>query len=149
MTKKTRLRICNYSLLVSMLLVSATAIAMLVVGGLRETLAQLHAAFGLVAAALVYWHIRLHFGKDKWGDKIKRLKSHVTRRLFLVAALAFLSAVIVAVSILVGLDNPVLGHIHGLVGVIFLLFSLGHALKRKSFFTKKKPAPDRQNRLNP
>ena len=141
MTKKTRLRICNYSLLVSMLLVSVTAIAMLVVGSLRETLAQLHAAFGLVAVALVYWHIRLHFGKDKWGDKIKRLKSHVTRRLFLIAALAFLSAVIVAVSFLVGLDIPVLRHIHGLVGGIFLLFSFGHALKRKSFFIKKKAAP--------
>ena len=132
-----------------MLLVSVTAIAMHVVGGLRETLAQLHAAFGLMAVALVYWHIRLHFGKDKWGDKIKRLKSHVTRRLFLIASLAFLSAVIVAISFLVGVDNPVLRHIHGLFGGIFLLFSLGHALKRKSFFIKKKPASDSQNRLNP
>ena len=64
MTKARKLKICNWSLLVSAILILASSIQLEATGSRGEISVWIHIILALVFTFLAGWHIWLHFG---WG----------------------------------------------------------------------------------
>ena len=143
MNKRDKLKYCNYSLLISILPMLVTSILLVYMNvkdlyGTSFLLAAgCHAVFALIMLGLVIYHLYLHFGNNKWRLKISKLKSHVTKILIVIALFTFISGISTAIQWCVLPSHSALGAIHGRIGIFFLLFAIGHTLKRKKWFKSK------------
>lgn len=143
MTKKSQLKLCNYLLLA----VIPTALAsslILEAGGGADAFGLpfaghvwLHVAVCTGMLALVGWHLFLHFGKSGWGNKVKRLKSPVTRTLVWLTIVLLISAATALPHWMgSGMQHTTWGGVHGKIGFLFLLVAIGHTVKRWRWFGK-------------
>lgn len=136
MNKKKKLKICDICLLVAMVLVLASSVQMEACGGRGlgawdfPMLMYLHCILGIGMFVLVGIHLYLHFGKNRWHEKIKRLKSQPTKFL---CRLFFFMLFLSIVAFVVTMARPkhgLIGAIHGKVGFLFILFCIPHTIKR-------------------
>ena len=85
---------------------------------------------------LVLWHLYLHFGTKQWLQKLKKLKSHVTGKLFYIYLIAFISGLIALPQWLIHASHTTIGGVHGKLALIFIIVAIGHAIKRIKWFKK-------------
>lgn len=93
------------------------------------SLMYLHCILGALMFVLVIEHIYLHFGKSNYLAKAKNLKMQ-TKWLCIVFMILFASSVVVFVRIILLPVHSTIGAVHGKIGLLFLLFCIGHTVKR-------------------
>lgn len=143
MNKRTKLRLCNIFLFVLLLVLIASIVAVICCGhdgmlGLPlQAWTHLHITWAIILLVFLVWHLHLHFGWKKWRTKISKLKSPATPKLYWLMWLAVISGLAAfIVNEILRIHTPLSG-IHGVIGVLVILFSLGHVVKRrKKLFSK-------------
>lgn len=132
MTKREKLKVCNWGLLVVLIAVIATSVLLL--GHKGDAFVGAHVASVVLLAAGVTWHLQLHFGAGNWFKKIRKVRSHVTRFLFWFALIVALSGLAALLFFLFVPRNHTASNIHGHLALLCLLIIIGHALKRRRWF---------------
>ena len=144
MTKGEKLRLCNWTLLVLLFPLTITSVVLEASGGEAVggvdfgVLVWLHVVFAVLMFGFVGFHLYLHLGTNGWRSKISKLKSGVTRNLIKIAALMVVLSVATLVVWCICGRHTTLGGIHGKIGFLFLIIAIGHTLKRKAWFGKRK-----------
>lgn len=142
MNKRNQFKYCNWSLVFVTIPLLATSILLECqygesLGGISFRLnVILHLIFALLMALLVVFHLYLHFGFKQWRLRIQRLKRPVTKKLIYLGGAVAVSGVVALLGWLFSQQHSTLGGIHGKIGFVFIALSLGHTIKRISFFKK-------------
>lgn len=133
MKKITKLKICDWSLLVVTVLTLASSIQQ---EGwwLGKGFVWAHIILGLAFFMLIGWHLQLHFQWKNWFVKLKQQKSHVTKWLAAFGALTLLTAIAATVQVFISWHHTSIGGWHGKLGFIFIALAIGHAVKRIKFY---------------
>lgn len=137
MKKKTKLKICNWSLIVLTLGILASGIQLEATDSSEVISVWIHIVVGMVFMGLVGYHIYLHFGWSNWFDRFHKLKSQMTRVLWWVSLLTLLSAIIALIHWLTTAVHSPIGGIHGKLGFLMILLAICHIVKRYKFFKLK------------
>ncbi len=82
MKKITKIKLCNWSLLVASAAILISGIQLEVTHSRGDLSVWIHVIIGLLFMGLVGTHIFLHFGKSNWLTKFSNLKSRATRILW-------------------------------------------------------------------
>lgn len=142
MGKIKKLSICNLLLALIAILMLLSSVQMEVCGGKGlwvlsfSTWMYLHCILGTLMFILVVEHLYLHFGKTKWSSKFKGLKEQ-TKWLCAIFSILFIFSVIAFVRIIVLTTHSPIGAVHGKIGFLFLLFCIGHTIKRWKWMKKQ------------
>lgn len=136
MKKSEKLKLCNWSLLIMLILTLASGIQLEVTESKGVFPVWLHIIVSTIFLSLCINHIYLHFGWKKWLFKFSKLKSVVSRILWWVTVVTIISAIIAFVHWLtIGVHSPV-GGVHGKIGFLMILVAIGHTVKRFAFFKR-------------
>lgn len=135
MNKKSKMKVCNFSLMAVAVLTLASSIQMEVCGGEGlwgfsfSTLMYLHCILGTLMFILVVEHLYLHFGITKWGTKFKGLKKQ-TKGLCAIFAILLVVSIVAFVRTKILPVHSLTGAVHGKIGFLFLICCIGHTVKR-------------------
>lgn len=137
MKKITKLKICDWSLLVLTVLMLASSVQC---EGwwLGIPFVWAHIALGIAFFLLIGWHLQLHFQWKNWFKRLKQQKSHVTKWLAAFGALTFLTALAATIHMFITWHHSAVGGWHGKFGFIFIILAIGHAVKRIKFYQRKR-----------
>ena len=134
MKKSQKLKICNWTLLITTIAILVSAIELEVTDSRATTDVWLHILIGLTFSGLVGWHIYLHFGQTNWAKKVSQQKKQLTRILWWIFLLTFISGIIATIHWLDCYIHSPIGGIHGKIGFLMIALSIGHICKRYKFF---------------
>lgn len=138
MTKAKKLKICDWLLLVSTVVMLASSIQLEATGSRAVIWVWLHIIIGCLFFANIIWHLYLHFGWKSWLQKFRKQKSLITRWLAVFALLTIISAIVASAHWIGSWAHSPLGGVHGKIGFIFIVIAIGHTVKRINFFKSKK-----------
>ncbi len=136
MSKINRLKLCNFCLMLAMVLILASSIQMEACGGKGwgnlsfATWMYLHCALGLLMFLMVVVHLYLHWGKNRWFKTFKALKSKPTKWLCIFFTITLFFSIAAFVVTIHQMAHSPLGAVHGKIGFVFLLICIGHTAKR-------------------
>lgn len=136
MDKRTKIEICDWTLLVFTILILASGIQLEATHSARIGWIWCHIIVGAIFTAAVLWHLYLHFRWKSWIRRLRSQRSPVTRWLALVGALTMLTALAATLRWLVTYAHTPLGGVHGKLGFVFMALVIGHTAKRTAFFRK-------------
>lgn len=136
MKKIIKLKACNWNLLVFTVAILVSGIQLEVTGSEGLIPVWIHIALGLVFMGLVVYHIYLHFGASNWFKRFNLQKKPVTRILWWLAILTFVTGIIAALHWISSYTHSPLGGIHGKLGFVMIILSFAHIIKRFKFFTR-------------
>lgn len=137
MKKITKLKICDWSLLILTIAILTSGIQLEATHSSGLTSVWIHIITGLSFAYLVAYHIYLHFGNSNWFSKIHNQKNQLTRILWWVSLITFITGIIALVHWLTTFNHAPIGGVHGKLGFLMVLLSMGHIIKRIKFFKRK------------
>lgn len=137
MTKARKLKICNWSLLVSAILILVSSIQLEATGSRGEISVWIHIILALVFTFLAGWHIWLHFGWSDWFVRFHKIRKPVTRILWYLLLLTVILGVAATIMWIGSQTHSPLGGVHGKVGFLMILVAIGHTVKRIKFFRAK------------
>ena len=132
--------ICNACLAVMAAVMLLSGLQLEVCGGrgLMElgfnAMVWAHSIAGAAMMAAVAWHLHLHFGRGGWLKKMRKLKNRPTRVLCVLWTLMAVLSIAALVHFVLQPQHSPLGAVHGKVGFLFLLFCIGHTVKRWRWF---------------
>lgn len=132
-TRLSRLKKCDWTLIITGILILASGIQLEVTGGSDARWVWWHIVIGCLFFADISWHLYLHFGWKSWLGRLRQPGRRATAWLAAFAALTLISGL--AATIL-WICHPVhfhLGAIHGKIGFLMLLLVIGHTIKRHKF----------------
>lgn len=135
MKKITKLRICDWQLLVITILMLASGIQQ-ESWWLGMGFVWVHIVLGIVFFLLIGWHLQLHFQWKNWFVRLKKQKSPVTKWLAGFGVLTLLTAIVSTIHVLNTLEHTTLGGVHGKFGFVFIVLAIGHTVKRIKFYKK-------------
>jgi len=148
MEKIKKMKIANTALVVLLPLMLFSSVLMEVLKGGPFAgipfvwIAIAHVVTGIVMAACVLWHLYLHFGVKGWLKKFGMVKSRPTKINAVIATITLISGIIAMAHFFPELQHGPVGGIHGKIGLLFIIFAIGHTAKRwkwfKSQYTNKK-----------
>ena len=138
MKKIIKLRICNWLLLFLTVVILVSGIQLEVTYSSGVVSVWLHIAIGLLFMALAAYHVFLHFGHLNWFHKIRKQKSQVTRILWWVALVTLISGFAAMIHWITTSTHSTIGGVHGKLGFVMIILSIGHLAKRIKFFKSKK-----------
>lgn len=138
MNQAKKLKVCNWGLLVSGLLILASAIQLEATGSRGVAPVWIHVAVAAVFSLLVLWHVFLHFKRSNWFAKFQKLKKPATRILWYLYCLMLVLGIAAFIHWITSCHHSPLGGIHGKIGFIMIAFAIGHTVKRIRFFRVSK-----------
>lgn len=141
MKKIVKLKICNWSLLPLSIAIMISGIQLEATQSSDTTSVWIHIAVGILFSAMVLYHIFLHLSNSDWFSKFNRQKSRLTRILWPVSLITFISGIVAGIHWLGTFTHAAIGGIHGKFGFIMLILSTAHICTRIKFFRSKKAAP--------
>lgn len=133
MTTKLKFKICDWSLLLTTILVTVSSIQLEVLGGGSQTWVWVHIALTILFFALILWHIYLHFRWGNWPDKLFG-KQNLLRWMSVFGLLVIVSACMASAHWLSTFTHNGIGALHGKLGFIFLILVIIHAVKHRKFY---------------
>ena len=143
MEKKTQSKICNWSLLVLVILMLASGIQMEASFGADflgipfPVYMFVHVVIAIMMTAAVIWHIWLHFSWKEWVKRFSSLKRTDTKILAVVAVLVLVSGIVALLVLLFnGMQHNGLGGVHGKIGFGFIALGIYHIIKRIRFYKR-------------
>lgn len=134
MTKPEKIRLCDWMLVVTTLLILASSIQSEATSGRSLPWVWIHIILGCCFFANIIWHVYLHFGWKSWIQKFVNQKSRVTKWLAVLGLLTLISGIIVFFHWTESYTHSSIGGFHGKIGFIFLALAIWHTLKRIRFF---------------
>lgn len=137
MKKITKLKICDWSLLIVTIAILVSGIQLEATHSRGLTSVWIHIIIGLLFACLVTLHLYLHFGYNNWFSKIHKQKNQITRMLWWVSLITLISGAIASAHWLTTFNHAPIGGIHGRIGFLLIIISTGHIIKRMKFFAHK------------
>ncbi len=137
MVKKiVKLKICNWTLLVLTIAILISGIQLEATQSSGIVAVWIHIVIGVLFMALVGYHIFLHFGERNWFSLFAKQKSPVTRILWWLSLLTLITGIIAVIHWLATFTHSIIGGIHGKLGFLMIIFSIGHICKRIKFFKR-------------
>lgn len=98
----------------------------------------LHITICLVCMFGVVYHLYLHWGSvNQWFYEVAKLKSKQTKWLVWLSAITFLSGIISANPFLIGTGHNEIGKIHGKFGLVVIVLTILHIIKRFSWYKNR------------
>lgn len=137
MKKITKLRLCNWGLLVASAAIFISGLQLEVIHSSGELSIWIHIIIGSLFMGLVGAHLFLHFGKSNWFAKFSNLKSRATRILWWVTILTLITGIATSVRWILTNTHTPLGGIHGKLGFLMIILSIFHIIDRLNFFKRK------------
>lgn len=137
MTKRERLKICNFALLFLLVATLISSIQLEISHCQNASSVILHIIVATLFMLCAVYHFQLHFGWKRWFDKFAKQKSVVTRILWWLFLLTIVSAIIALAHWIPTGIHSVAGGIHGKIGFLMAALAIGHTIKRAAFFIKK------------
>lgn len=133
----TKLKICDWSLLGLTAATLLSGIQLEILSGSSSGWIWIHIVECLLFIGFCAWHIQLHFKTSNWFVRFKNLKNHVTRILWWVSLLTFVTGIAASSDWIVsGVHGPV-GAVHGKIGFLMIILVVGHAIKRVKFYKRR------------
>lgn len=137
MKKITKLKICDWCLLFFTIAILTSGIQLEATHSSGLTPVWIHIITGLLFACLIIYHIYLHLGYSNWFSKIHNQKNQLTRILWWVSLVTLITGLIALVHWLTTFNHAPIGGVHGKLGFLMVLLSMGHIIKRIKFFKRK------------
>lgn len=134
MKKITKLRFCDWSLLIFMAAMFLSSIQLEISHSRITEYVWIHIGLGGIFMGLAAYHIYLHFGKSDWLSKFHKQKNNVTRILWWLYILTLLTGIIAFIHWIGTYTHSPIGGIHGKFGLLMIILSIGHLIKRIKFF---------------
>lgn len=134
MTKKTKLKICDWSLLFLTIAILVSGLQLEISPNGRVMWVWIHIVLGTVFTGVVLWHIQLHH--NRVAKKQSKSRFHSNKHPFLVI-LFFLMLIsgIVATGHWVGTYiHSTIGGVHGKFGFLFIITIMGHVWRNRRFY---------------
>ena len=138
MKKITKLKICNWSLLPLTVAILISGIQLEATHSIGLTSVWIHILIGVLFIGMATYHVYLHFGKSNWFSKFSKQKSKVTRILWWVALVTLISGIAAMIHWVTTFTHATIGGVHGKLGFLMIILSIGHITKRIKFFKSKK-----------
>lgn len=138
MKKITKLKTCNWSLLALTVAILISGIQLEATHSVGMTSVWIHIVIGVLFMGIATCHVYLHFGKSNWFLKFRKQKSQVTRILWWVALVTLVSGVAAMIHWVTTFTHAPIGGVHGKLGFLMIILSIGHIAKRIKFFRSKK-----------
>lgn len=134
MTKKTKLKICDWSLLFLTIAILVSGLQLEISPNGRVMWVWIHIVLGTVFTGVILWHIQLH----RNHVTKKQSMSHIHRKKHpFLGILFFLMLIsgIVATGHWVGTYiHSTIGGIHGKFGFLFIITIMGHVWRNRRFY---------------
>ena len=137
MNKIAKLKTCDWSLLLLTISILASGIYLEVTQSSGLAAVWIHIALGILFFISVVYHIFLHFGKSNWFERFRKLKNQFTRVLWWVSLATLITGIIACIHWTMTYSHSPIGGIHGKIGFLMVLLSIGHLCKRISFLKSK------------
>lgn len=134
MTKKSKLKLCNWMLLISTVAILGSGIELEIIHGDNIASVAIHIILGIIFESLAIWHIYLHCGNRNWFLSFSKLKKPVTRILWWLFILTLVSGLVALFHWGGTLIHSPIGGIHGKIGFLMIAVAIGHIIKRIKFF---------------
>ena len=142
MKKSTKLKICNWSLLALTVAILISGIQLEATHSNGLTPVWIHILIGVLFMGMATYHVYLHFGNSNWFSKFRKQKSQVTRILWWVALVTLITGIVAMIHWVTTFTHAPIGGVHGKLGFLMIILSIGHIAKRIKFFKgKKRMAP--------
>lgn len=138
MKQIVKLKICDWSLIPISIVMLASGIQLEALSGEGMLWIYVHICIGVVFTTLCGWHIWLHFKWNNWFERFHKMKSQVTRILWWIALITFLTGIAATIQWFAHSVHTSLGGIHGKLGFLMILLIIAHALKRRKFYQPKR-----------
>lgn len=152
---KNRLKVCNRSLGIVLLLILASGIQLEATAGRHAWSVWAHVVLGVTLCALSFYHIYLHYKKSNWFARFAKNPNKSTSILWWTFLLTAASGVAATAEWIAGGHTPV-GGVHGKIGFLMVIVGIvhvaGHIRKkknaRKSRLPERSAEGDRRRGLN-
>ena len=138
MTPAERLRVCDRTLGIVLIVMLASGIQLEATSGRYAWSVWAHIALGIILTVLSLRHIYLHYRWVNWFALFAKNKNTVTRVLWWVFLLTAVTGIIATVVWLVGHDHSPIGAIHGKIGFLMILAGIIHHKRRRNAARHKK-----------
>lgn len=133
MNLKLKFKLCDWLLLVTTVLITASSIQLEVTGGASRAWVWVHMVIAILFITLICWHIYLHFRRGEWLKKLFG-KRNLLRWMSLFGLLVVVSAIIATAHWFVSYAHGGIGGLHGKLGFVFLALVVIHAIKHRKFY---------------
>lgn len=137
MNKITKLKICDWSLLILTIAILISGIHLEATHSSGLASVMIHIIIGLLFTGMAAYHIFLHFSHSMWFTQIRRQKNQLTRILWWVSLITLITGIIASAHWLATFKHAPIGGVHGKIGFLMILLSSGHIIKRIKFFKRK------------
>lgn len=127
MTTAAKLKLCNKSLGLTLLLMLASGIQLEVTSGKYGWSVWAHVILGIVLTGLSLYHIFLHYRFSNWFSRFVINRNAATRILWWVFLLTVVTGMAVTVKWLTGSGHTTLGGVHGKIGFLMVIVAVVHA----------------------
>lgn len=86
---------------------------------------------------MVAYHVFLHFVTSNWLTKIRKQRSHVMSIMWWMTLASLVTGIVSTIHWLSTFSHAHIGGVHGKLGFLMIILSLGHICKRIKFFRSK------------
>lgn len=138
MNTATKLKICDRSLGLTLILILVSGIQLEASSGSHEWTVWLHIGLGVVLTALSVYHIFLHYRFSNCFDRFRKNRNRLTRMLWWVFLLTVVSGLAATVVWFDGNTHSHLGGVHGKIGFLMVIIGIIHAVRHKKNRRKKR-----------
>lgn len=141
MTPAERLRVCDKTLGIVLIVMLASGIQLEATSGQYARSVWAHITLGIVLTALSVWHIYLHYRRSDWFARFRKNRHLSTRILWWVFLLTAVTGIIATAVWLAAHEHSHIGAIHGKIGflmvIVGVIHAVGHKHKRKAALCNK------------
>lgn len=137
MTKKTKLKLCDWSLLFLTAVILASGIQLEINPTGANGWVWAHIAIGVLFISGISWHIGIH--KTGKKNQIKKPRTHKKHHpmLAIFFLLTLLSAVMATCHWVGTYIHSSIGGIHGKIGFLFIIAIVAHIWNKRRFYNRK------------
>lgn len=137
MTKKSKLKLCDWSLLLLTILILASGVQLEINPAVERVRVWLHIAIGTLFMVGIIWHIRLH----KFGGVrgLRKARNHPNKHpmMGIFFLLTFLSSIIATCHWIGYYRHSTIGGIHGKFGFLLIIAVIVHITKHRRFYRQR------------
>lgn len=131
MNAATRLKRCNRTLGLVLILILASGIQLEATSGQYAWAVCVHIILGILLIVLSGYHIFLHYRRSNWFARFAKNRNSVTRILWWVFLLTAVSGLAASIIWLDGNPHSHLGAIHGKIGFLMVILTIIHVVRHK------------------
>lgn len=141
MTPAERLKACDKTMRIVLIVMLASGIQLEATSGQYARSVWAHITLGIVLTALSVWHIYLHYRRSDWFARFRKNRHQSTRILWWVFLLTAVTGIIATAVWLAAHEHSHIGAIHGKIGflmvIVGVIHAVGHKHKRKAALCNK------------